>query len=446
MLPQVLRPVSRPCAIAGALLTTTLLAFPSAQTPAAPPPGFTALFNGTDLTGWYGMGHTDPKELAALSPEGRAAKRTADEPEFRNHWRVENGELVNDGQGPYATTEKAYGDIELRLEYRTVAKADSGIYLRGTPQIQIWDTTDAGGKWKLGADKGSGALWNNSPGAPGKDPLVKADKPFGEWNALRIVQVGEITWIWLNGQQVVDGARMENFWDRSAPLPRTGPIQLQTHGGEIRWRHVFVREIPSGEATDLLSAREETTFSPIFNGKDWTGWTGPVENYEIKDGAIQCKPKKGGTIYTTREYADFIVRLEFRLPPGGNNGLAIRYPGEGDTAYVGMTELQVLDNDAPQYAKLDPRQFHGSAYGMAAADRGYLRPTGEWNFQQVTVKGSTIQVELNGTRILDADLSTITDYAGDHEHPGKDRKSGHFGFAGHRDPVAYRNVRIRELN
>lgn len=418
---------------------------PAAQAPAAPPSGFIALFNGTDLTGWHGMGHTDPRKLAALSPEERTAKRRADQPEFTKHWRVENGELVNDGEGPYATTDKEYGDIELRLEYRTVPKADSGIYLRGTPQVQIWDTTEAGGKWKHGADKGSGALWNNSPGTPGKDPLVKADKPFGEWNSLRIVQVGEITWVWLNGKPVVDGARMENFWDRDAPLPRTGPIQLQTHGGEIRWRNVFVREIPGEEATRLLAARNEDAFTPIFNGKDWTGWAGPVDHYQIVDGEVLCKPKQGGTIFTEHEYADVVVRLEFKLPPGGNNGLAIRYPGKGNAAYDGMTELQVLDNDAPQYAKLDPRQFHGSAYGMVAAHRGYLRPTGEWNFQQVTVKGSTIQVELNGTRILNADLSTVTDFAGDREHPGKDRTSGHFGFAGHGDPVSYRNVRLREL-
>ena len=129
----------------------------------------------------------------------------------------------------------------------------------------------------------------------------------------------------------------------------------------------------------------------------------------MQNGTAVCKPHKGGTIYTKEEYSDFVARLEFKLPPGGNNGLAIRYPGQGDTAYVGMCELQVLDNDADMYAKLDARQYHGSAYGMAAAQRGYLRPTGEWNFQEVTVKGSKIKVELNGVVILDADLSTVKD-------------------------------------
>jgi hypothetical protein len=435
----------RALSAAVALVAVSLIPTRAGSPLSDPPAGFIAAFNGRDLTGWYGLPQIDPAKLAAMTADERAQKRAADDVEFRKHWRVESGELVNDGDGPFATTDRDYGDIELRLEYRTVGKADSGIYLRGTPQVQIWDTTEAGGKWKNGADKGSGGLWNNSPGAPGKDPLKLVDKPFGEWNTLRIVQAGERTWVWLNGTLTVDGARMENFWDRAAPLPKTGPIQLQTHGGEIRWRNVFLRELPAAEATKLLAARVEAGFTSAFNGKDWTGWAGPVENYEIVDGVIACKPDNGGTIYTKQTYADFVVRFEFKLPAGGNNGLAIRYPGEGDTAYVGMTELQVLDSEAPKYATLDPRQMHGSAYGLVAARRGYLRPVGEWNFQEVTVKGSTIVVELNGTRILDADLSTITEALDGKAHPGKDRKEGHFGFAGHSDPVAFRNIRIKPL-
>jgi hypothetical protein len=410
----------------------------------APPPGFVALFNGKDLNGWYGLGHTDPRDLAKLSAEAKAAKRQADSEAFKAHWKIEDGALVNDGNGPYATTEREYGDIELTLEYKTVAKADSGVYLRGTPQVQIWDTTEAGGKWSLGANKGSGGLWNNSPAAPGKDPLARADRPFGEWNTLRIVQVGEITSVWLNGTLVVDHARMENFWDRSMPLPARGPIQLQTHGGEIRWRHVYLREIPAAEATRFLRERDNANFTEIFNGRDFTGWKGPVDEYEIVDGALRCRPGKGGTIYTEREYGDFTARLEFRLPPGGNNGLAIRYPGEGDAAYAGMCELQVLDDSSPKYATLDPRQYHGSIYGMVPSHRGYQRPVGEWNYEQVTVRGSHITVELNGTRIVDADVSTVTSFMANTPHPGKDRTRGHFGFAGHDDPVEFRAVSIRE--
>ena len=138
-----------------------------------------------------------------------------------------------------------------------------------------------------------------------------------------------------------------------------------------------------------------------------------------------------------------VFRREYLERVRSNNGLAIRYPGDGDTAYVGMCELQVLDNDSPKYTKLDARQFHGSAYGMAAAHRGFLRPVGQWNYEEVTVHGSTIRVELNGTQILDTDLAKITDFKSSSKHPGKDRTEGHFGFAGHDDPVAFRNVFIR---
>ena len=412
--------------------------------PVKPPTGFQALFNGEDLSGWHGMPHFDPRKLTAMNEEERAKKIAAWTEDAKKHWSIDGDELVNDGHGAYLTTDKEYGDIELLIDYKTVAKADSGIYLRGTPQVQIWDYTEER-KWKLGADKGSGGLWNNSKGAKGKDPLVLADKSFGEWNRFRIIQIGDRTSVWLNGKLVVDQAPMENFWDRSHPLFAKGSIQLQTHGGEIRWRNIFIREIPAEEANKALQ-KEAAGFQSIFNGKNFDGWAGPVENYEVQNGAIVCKPGKGGTIYTKEEYGDFVSRVEFQLEPGGNNGLAIRYPGTGTSAYSGMTELQVLDSEHPKYAKLDPRQYHGSAYGMAAAHRGYLRPIGEWNYQQTTVKGSTIKVELNGYTILDTDLSKVTEVMANSPHPGKDLKKGYFGFAGHSDPVPFRNVQIKRLD
>jgi len=426
------------------ILGCTLVSGPllSAQTP---PAGFTALFNSKDLAGWRGGDTLDHRKYLAMAEDKRAeqdAKWTAD---MSQHWRAEGDELVNDGHGRYATTTKDYGDFELLIEYKTVPKADSGIYLRGVPQVQIWDyTEDDGGT--MGRTKGSGGLWNNSPGAPGKDPLVLADKPLGEWNKFRVLMVGSRVSVWLNEKLVVDHAILENYYDRKLPIPAKGPIELQTHGGEIRWRNIFIREIGSDEANRILASKGNEGFQAVYNGTDFTGWEGPVQNYEVKDGAIVCKPGKGGCIYTKEEYRDFVARLEFKVPRNGNNGLAIRYPGDPagrvDTAYYGMCELQVLDDS---YKGIDPRQAHGSAYGMVAAHRGYQHPVGEWNFQEVTVKGSTIKVELNGTVILDTDLSKVTEYMANHEHPGKDRTSGHFGFAGHSDPVAFRNVRTKKL-
>ncbi len=402
------------------------------------PEGFTALFNGKDFAGWHGRPHHDPRDWNKVVPTTREEWNA----DLRKHWSVNNGVIINDGDGVYLTTDKEYGDIELLIDYKTVALADSGIYVRGTPQIQIWDSTNKS-QFSIGADKGSGGLWNSSEGAAGKDPLVLADKPFGEWNSFRIVQIGARTSVWLNGQLVVDNAVMENFWDRASPLFAKGVIQLQTHGGEIQWRNLFVREIGSEEANDWLREKDKQAYKSLFNGRDLSGWVGATENYEVVDKAIQCKAGHGGVLHTPEKYADFQVRLEFQLPAGGNNGLAIRYPGEGDTAYVGMCELQVLDNDAPIYAALDPRQYHGSAYGMIAAKRGYLRPVGEWNYQHVTVKGSTIRVELNGTEILSGDLDEVKEYMANSPHPGKDNAEGYFGFAGHNDPVRFRAIEIR---
>lgn len=416
-------------------------------TPDAAPPGFRALFNGRDLAGWWGASTEDPKVWMALSPEAYRQKKEASLADINRNWRVEKGELINDGRGLYLTTDAHYRDYELLLDYRTVAGADSGIYLKGCPQVQIWDYTEAGGKWALGADKGSGGLWNNRPGRPGKDPLVRADRPFGEWNHFRIVQCGSRTWVWLNGQSVVAGALLENYFDpaRVQPIPVAGPIQLQTHGGEIRWRNLFIRDIAPEEANHWLRGTDPEGFATVFNGRDFSGWAGSLESYEVIDGAIAGRPDRGGVIHTRRNYDNFSARLEFKLPPGGNNGLAIRYPGEGDTAYVGMCEIQVLDDTAPQYQTLDPRQYTGSAYGMAAAQRGYLREPGEWNYEEVTVNGPMITVELNGNVILTTDLSRIASYLADHPHPGKDRTSGTFGFAGHRSPVMFRNIAIKPL-
>ena len=222
-----------------------------------PPDGFRPLFNGTDLRGWYGL---NPHTAAKLQGDQRQAILRQQREQFADHWRVENGELVNDGQGPYATSEEEFGDLELLLEYKTVAGADSGIYLRGTPQVQIWD-------WHQAFDPrrptrkphlGSGGLFNNTAGRPGRDPLVLADNPFGQWNRFRIRQIGDLTWVWLNERLVVDGAVMENFWDRGQPLPAAGPIMLQTHGGEIRWRNIFVREIERAAAAEMLRQQTRT--------------------------------------------------------------------------------------------------------------------------------------------------------------------------------------------
>jgi hypothetical protein len=402
---------------------------------------FRPLWNGTDFAGWHGQERDfDPYKLAAMTPDERAKKRAVDDADVRKNWRIENGELINNGDGAYLTTDEPFGDAEFTLEYKTVAKADSGIYLRGSPQVQIWDCTEAGGKWSLGADKGSGALWNNKKHE--RFPPKVADKPFGEWNRLEIRQVGALTWVKLNGVVTVDGVIMENYWNPSLPLLRSGPLQLQTHGGEIRFRNLRVREIGGDEANAMLQAHDAAGFKSLFDGKSLAGWQGDTDSYEVHDGAIRCKPGKGGNLFTSERFADFTVRVQFRLPPGGNNGLAIRYPGQGDPAYTGV-EVQVLDDDAEKHRALKPWQYHGSVYGVLPATRGYQRPVGEWNFEEVTVRGSHFTVMLNGSPILDGDVANATSQL--QGHTGLHNTEGHFGFCGHQDPVAFRAITIRPL-
>jgi hypothetical protein len=443
--------ISLVAAAAAAVAAAAGAAPERARTDSSGDEGFVTLFNGKDLTGWHGVKTMDPRKFAAMSEDAKAEALEKGAEDVKKHWRVEDGIIVNDGQGAYLTTDKDYGDVELKVDFKIGPKGDSGVYLRGNPQVQIWDFTETENT-ALGADKrkGSGGLWNNSSGAPGKDPLLVADRPIGEWNTFRIIQAGERTTVYLNEKLVVDFARWENFWDRDRKLPivARGPIQLQTHNHKIEWRNISVREIPPDEANKILAEHGSKGFRPIFNGNNLADWAGPIENYEVVDGVLRCKPHKGGVVYYNEEFKDFVARLEFKLPPGGNNGLAIRFPGGryGDTAYIGMTELQVLDDGDKRYARLDPRQAHGSAYGMVPAKRGYLRPVGQWNFEEVTVKGSTIKVELNGTVILDADLANVKEFMANSPHPGKDRTSGYFGFAGHNDPVEFRNVSIKTLD
>ena len=414
------------------------------------------LFNGKDFSGWHGRTTVDPRKWET-TPDAEKAKWNQ---EIADHWKVDGNEIVNDGKGAYLTTNAEFGDFDLTVDFKIVKDCDSGIYLRGIPQVQIWDP-DAENNRKNGNEKGSGGLWNNPAGWSGKDPLVRADNPVGQWNTMKMRLVGERCWVWLNDKAVVVNARLHDYFAPGQPLIKRGPIQLQTHGAEIRFRNIKLKEFSDVESNEILSKAEadeigksSSKFNVLFNGNDLAGWKGATGNYTVSEGAIQCMQGKGGVLYTEKSYGDFVFRFDFQLPPAGNNGIAIRYPSveeieqlpkdlrHGDAAYVGMTELQVLDDGHPNYKTIDPRQAHGSAYGMAAAKRGYLRPTGQWNHEVITVTGSKIQVELNGTRILDTDLSTINEYMSNTPHPGKDRASGHIGFAGHSDPVKFRHIEV----
>jgi len=207
----------------------------------------------------------------------------------------------------------------------------------------------------------------------------------------------------------------------------------------------------SAEATHGLSEEEIAAgFTSLFDGKTLDGWQGATgeDGYVVEEGKLVCPKTCRGNIFSEKQYKDFNFRFEFRLfPGGGNNGVAIRSPAVQTTspAYVGM-ELQILDNHAPEWANLKPYQYHGSLYGCVPAKRGHMKPTGQWNSQEVIVRGRRIIVNLNGVQILDADLDKIPDPPMDgRQHPGLKREQGHVGFLGYARRVEFRNVRIKEL-
>ncbi len=207
------------------------------------PAGFTPLFNGKDLTGWKGL-VGNPKTRAKMSAdELKAAQEKADE-SMREHWSVVDGVLVFDGKGKSLCTAKDYGDFEMYVDWKILEGGDSGIYLRGTPQVQIWDTEHEP-YFRHGAEQGSGSLWNNQKNP--RFPLVKADKPVGEWNTFFIRMVGERVTIKLNDKLVVDNTVLENYWERDKPIYPTGQIELQNHGNTLFFRNIYIRELNKDE-------------------------------------------------------------------------------------------------------------------------------------------------------------------------------------------------------
>jgi hypothetical protein len=213
-----------------------------------PPPGFTALFNGKDLTNWQALVPMRDRAYAKwvkLSPEEKATEQKKANEEHLKHWAVQDGIIVYDGMGTSLQTVKDYGDFELYVDWKIGPKGDSGIYLRGQPQVQIWDSDTLGDNLKDDRGKGSGGLWNNPKDSKGQKPLKKADKPIGEWNTFHIVMKGDKATVFLNGEKVVDEAPLANHFEKGKPLPATGPIELQHHGDKLWFKNIYIKELDS---------------------------------------------------------------------------------------------------------------------------------------------------------------------------------------------------------
>jgi hypothetical protein len=390
-----------------------------------PPEGFKTLFNGKDLHGWKGLVE-NPLVRAAMDPQRLASAQAHADSSMRAHWSVVDGTLVFDGKGESLCTAKDFEDFEMLVDWKIEKDGDSGIYLRGSPQVQIWDPA----KWP----EGSGGLYNNQKGQA--KPLLRADNPIGEWNTFRIKMIGERMTVYLNDVLVVDSVALENYWDRTIPIFPGGQIELQSHSTPLFFRNIFIREIP----------RKRDAFSgKLFNGTDLSGWQvvgGKESAWGASEGVLFTTGEGGGWLSTAKEFGDFQLELDFRVPPGGNSGVFIRAPRQGDPAYTGM-EIQVLDDYAQEYANLKPWQYCGSVYGVQPPALRATKKAGEWQHMQIVADGPRVKVMLNNQQIVDADLIAHMDK--ESSHPGLKRRAGFIGLQSHGQKVEYRNIIINEL-
>ena len=405
--------------------------------------GYEQIFNEKDLTGWKGL-VGNPITRSKMSAKELATAQAKVDKQAAENWIVEDGTIFFTGKGDNLCTEKKYGDFEMLVDWKLYPgkEPDAGIYLRGTPQVQIWDIS----RTNVGAEVGSGGLYNNKTHE--SIPLKVADLELGAWNTFYIKMIGDRVTVHLNGELVVDNVILENYWDRSLPIFAMEQLELQAHGSEVAYRDIYVKEIDRAEPYTLSDEEKSDNFEVLFDGTNMHNWTGNTKDYIIENGNLVIYPSDshGGNLYTKKEYDNFVFRFEFQLTPGANNGLGIRTPMEVDAAYHGM-ELQILDNDAPMYKDLEEYQFHGSVYGVIPAKRGFLKPLGEWNYQEVVADGDNIKITLNGTTILDGNIREASKNGtlDGKDHPGLLNKSGHIGFLGHGSVVKFKNIRVKQL-
>jgi len=352
-----------------------------------------SLFNGSDLDGWQVTG------CDAV---------------------VEDGLLVLQAGDGFVRTNERHGDFVLELDWRArwASKYDSGIYIRADlpAEGKPWPS-----RYQINLLEGKEGNINGLAGAESKG-LAKP----GEWNHFKIAVVGDTAELEINGKPA---------WKTSGIQNADGYIGLQSEvdgGGQFEFRNMTLRDLD---------------YQPLFNGRDLTGWTGDTKGYQVEDDTIVSPATGGGRLFTADEYSDFSFRFDFKLTPGGNNGVGIRSPLEGaDPAYSGI-EIQILDNDAEVYKDIKPYQAHGSVYGVVPAKRGYLKPVGEWNHEEIIADGRHVTVILNGTTIVDANIDEASKNGTmDHrDHPGLKRAKGHIGFLGHGARIEFRNIRIKDL-
>lgn len=385
--------------------------------PAIPPAGFKALFNGLNLDGWRGGATYDVRDLHRMSEKDRDELIARWDSELvqlhegQPHWRVVDNVLVNDGLGSYATTVEDFGNFEMLFDFKIEPGADSGVYLRRIPQVQIWDHTKPDPRGH-GYVFGSGGLWNNVAGTVGRHPSQRRDKPVGEWNTMRIRMLGSRVDVWLNHGLVVDHVHLDNFYDRKlpfeerAPVPAQGPILLQTHGKPTHWRNIFVREIPPAETLSILEARDAVQYRKFE--RLIRRHSSPDESREISlaDGPLRFEGTGAEAVSIDAMPSDFVLRLRFKRT-SDTGGLRIRVtPVAAGTSRGNPVEVYSLElgNAERNLLRRDHASGVDETVRIYAGGRGHYFDPGVWNLQEVSLIGSKLKVELNGTLLLEKNL------------------------------------------
>jgi HEAT repeat protein len=394
------------------------------DTPEAPE-GFRTLFNGKDLDGWQGL-VGNPVTRKQMSEEELQSAQVRADSLMKSHWHVIDGILYFDGGGSHLCTIDEFSDFELYVDWKIEKDGDSGIYLRGSPQIQIWDATI----WP----EGSGGLYNNQNNS--NVPIEKADNPVGEWNTFHIIiQGGKVT-VYLNDILVVDNVEMENYWERDKPIYTSGPIELQSHFTPLYFRNIYIRELES----------EKPLFEgSLFNGKDLQGWQvigNEADSWQGSEGILYTEAKGMSWISSEEQYKDFELELEYRIPSEGNSGIFIRAPREGEPWISGL-EIQLLDDQADIHSELQSWQFTGSIYGVKGPQKPMSKKHGVWQKMNILCVGPRIKVTLNDKLINDINLIDHMDM--EEKIPGIKRRTGYIGLQNHETKIEFRNIKIREI-
>ena len=363
------------------------------------PEGYASLFNGRDLAGWRGITREEdfylPPTRRAMMPEKRWQLQAKADEEMRKYWHVRDGVLFFDGGGNSIAAEKYYGNYEVVADWRLLRVfGDSGFYLRGMPQVQIWDP-------RMWNGLGSACLWNN-PTEPFA-ALECADRPIGSWNRCRMRIIGDRVWVWLNGVKTVDGIRLENSRNPGQGIPLVDNFELQCHGDPVEFRNIFLKELPEaaedipdpaaavrGERIDLL--KDGLASWKASDPKLTMGWSvkdGVLSNYVTADPEKNSRGGSGGTHLVTKreDFFDFDLSYDVLVPAKCNSGVYLR----------GRYEIQVCDS----YGRKTDCHNMAALYDLLTPTAAAEKPAGEWQHVDLTLYKRHLTVTLNGVRIID---------------------------------------------